>query len=221
MTYSSFPDLANLQSVARPFFDTACFIAGGAADIAHTPYPDEQQLIATAVASRQRDFCSGRHYARQALQLAGLPAVAIGRGERGNPLWPADCQGSISHDQGWAVALIVAPATGIAGVGIDLLADPAAVTAELQPMIASSAELEQLAVAFPDLPSLGLAFSLKEAAIKAVSPSLNDYLEFTDLQLSVDKGRLRASGPAFEGIIALAVYHRAAMLVTLARWPAR
>lgn len=51
-------------------------------------FPDEEALIARAVAKRRREFITTRHCARIALARLGVPPTAIGSGGNREPLWP-------------------------------------------------------------------------------------------------------------------------------------
>ncbi len=177
------------------FFSTCApipwFIEAGPAVISASSYPEEMALVAGAVPQRVAEFCSGRHYARRALQRAGKAPVAIGRGERGQPLWPRGVLGSLSHDQA-LVLVALTPDDHLRGLGVDLLLEPDRVTPDMAYLIADPRELAGLAPLAGAVPPLALAFSVKEAVVKAVSPRLQDYLDFRDIRLSGRGGQLEA-----------------------------
>jgi 4'-phosphopantetheinyl transferase EntD len=131
-------------------------------------HEDERDLVANAVPARRREFATGRTCARRAMRHLGHPAVAIGRGEMGNPLWPAGLVGSITHCEGYRAAA-VAPAKSILTIGIDSelrLALPRG----LLTSIATALEVRQvmaLTEADPATPWDRLLFSAKEAIYKA------------------------------------------------------
>ena len=52
------------------------------------PLPEEEPLIAKSVPKRRNEFIAVRHCARIALAELGLPATAILKGDKGQPLWP-------------------------------------------------------------------------------------------------------------------------------------
>ncbi|MFL5884840.1 MAG: 4'-phosphopantetheinyl transferase, partial [Thermoleophilaceae bacterium] len=81
-------------------------------------FPEEEALVARAVAKRRNEFVTGRALARRALSTLGVAPVAIGRGARGQPLWPGGIVGSITHCRGYR-ACAVARFDEIASVGID------------------------------------------------------------------------------------------------------
>ncbi|MET8877253.1 4'-phosphopantetheinyl transferase Npt [Nocardia sp. NPDC004604] len=70
------------------------------------PHPAEAHLIEKSVEKRRRDFIGARHCARLALQELGEPPVAIGKGERGAPIWPRGIVGSLTHCDGYRAAAL-------------------------------------------------------------------------------------------------------------------
>src|SRR5690606_27289410 len=69
-------------------------------------HPAEEPLIAKSVEKRRRDFIGARHCARQALAQLGEPPAAIGKGERGAPVWPRGIVGSLTHCDGFRGAAL-------------------------------------------------------------------------------------------------------------------
>lgn len=175
--------------------DPVCF-AAGPLDQLDSDYPAERQLVARAGDKRQREFFSGRHVARQAMHRAGVAPAAVLRGPLGNPVWPAPVIGSISHDHTLAAAA-VCTGSGIQGLGLDLIEHPEEVTDDLAKLIMNPGELELLSELFPDLPALGVGFSVKESVVKAVSVHLNRYMDLTEIQLVPDKQALSAQLDGF------------------------
>ncbi|MGV9900863.1 4'-phosphopantetheinyl transferase, partial [Streptomyces tendae] len=52
----------------------------------HLPlYPEEEELVARAVAKRRREFTVVRSCARRAMEKLGVPAQPVLTGERGGP----------------------------------------------------------------------------------------------------------------------------------------
>ncbi len=78
------------------------------------------------------------------------------------------------------------------GFGIDLLLDPARVEPELEYLIALPGELNVLAAVALHISPLALAFSIKESVVKAVSPGINDYLDFRDIELCISGRDIQA-----------------------------
>jgi len=150
-------------------------------------FPEEEAVVARAVAGRRRAFATARACARRALAELGLPAVAIGRGERGAPLWPAGVVGSITHCDGYR-ASAVAWSRDVATVGID--AEPNGPLPEgVLGRIASDGEaahLSELAAADPSVCWDRLLFCAKEATYKAWFPLAQRWLGFRDATVTVD-----------------------------------
>lgn len=159
-------------------------------------HPDEAELVAKAVEKRRRELAWGRRCARDALRGLGVGGdPAIGRGERGEPRWPADVVGSITHCAGYCAAAVAPPAV-VGALGID------AETAGLLPrrvweMIATPADREALARAVGRRPGTYevVLFSAKESVYKAWYPMTGEWLGFQDADVVVDPaaGTFRAS----------------------------
>ncbi|HEX3789543.1 MAG TPA: 4'-phosphopantetheinyl transferase superfamily protein [Pseudonocardiaceae bacterium] len=158
--------------------------------------PEEESIVARAVAKRRREVTNARSCARRALrELTGpdQPAPAIPRGEKGEPVWPAGVVGSMTHTAGYCAA-VVASATRVRSVGID-----AEVHGELPDgvlrYIGFGAELDQLA----GLPAAGVwwdrvLFSAKESVYKVWFPLTRRWLGFEDAAVTLDpaEGTFRA-----------------------------
>jgi 4'-phosphopantetheinyl transferase EntD len=181
----------SLAVLLSEFAGAPVFVAGGGFTVTDSPYPQEQQLVANAVASRRAEFFSGRHFARSALHHINCLDAPILRGEKGNPLWPENVLGSISHDLGQVIVAVMA-ASSHRGIGIDLVLDSGRVDSSLEYLIARPDELNSLSQVAADVQVLALAFSLKESVVKAISPTIDCYLDFMDIDLSLKHGRLNA-----------------------------
>ena len=69
-------------------------------------FPEEEKVIAHAVAARRRDYATVRSCARACLERLGYPPVPILPGVGGAPTWPAGVQGSMTHCAGYAAAAV-------------------------------------------------------------------------------------------------------------------
>jgi len=151
------------------------------------PYPGEADLIARAVDGRRREFITARRCAREALQRLGRPPAPIRAGERREPQWPPGVVGSITHCAGYRAAA-VAPATAVAGVGID--AEPHGPLPEgvLDSVSADgdTGRLGELARRDPSVHWDRLLFSAKESVYKAWFPLTRRWLGFEDASLTID-----------------------------------
>lgn len=191
------------------------WVAFGEICIDTSPYEQERVLVLQAVASRKLEFYSGRHYAREALQQAGYMPDSILRGKKGNPLWPKGALGSITHDLQQVIVVVVRE-TNIKGIGIDLIMNPAIVESHLQSLIASEIELKALTLVSSSISPLALAFSLKEAVVKAVSPRIDYYLNLLDIHLTVECGYLMAKLPHIKATLSCNFFKLKEGFVTLA-----
>lgn len=145
-------------------------------------FPTERPAVARAVEKRVREFATGRHLARLALDTLGLPKAAIPSGEAREPLWPGGCIGSITHSEDLAIAAVAA-SSSLRSVGIDLeVADR--VTPELHSRLMTPRECGLLPDADPGMP--GLVFSAKEAGYKAVYPLVGKFIGFQEAEVDVD-----------------------------------
>ena len=145
-------------------------IAFGAATLAH---PDEERAIIRAVPTRQTEFRLGRMAARQALARLGAPAPVPMGADRA-PIWPEGIAGSITHQDGIAVAVVT---TG-GWLGLDLdRTDP--LTPDLVPEICRPEE---------DAGKARHIFSAKEAAYKAQYPATRRVFGFHGLSVDLKRG---------------------------------
>lgn len=101
----------------------------------------------------------------------GVPAVGIGRGTEGEPLFPKELRGSISHTRDYAVAL-VGLATDYCSVGVDLddarvLGDAAAAEFTWESEVSRIQRAMNLA---DRRAAQSFAFSAKEAIFKCQYP---------------------------------------------------
>jgi 4'-phosphopantetheinyl transferase EntD len=166
----------------------------------------EEAVVGRAVEKRRVEFATGRACARDALARLGLPPSPIPSGERGEPQWPADVVGSITHCDGYR-ACAVARTTQIATVGIDAEVN-AALPDGVQAEIARPDELPWLRQLKHEIPTVHwdrLLFSAKESVYKAWFPLAKRWLDFADASVTFDPSagtflaRLLVRGPALDG----------------------
>jgi 4'-phosphopantetheinyl transferase EntD len=168
--------------------------------------PEEEPVVARAVESRRLQFTTARHCARRALAQLGLPAVAIPRGEHGEPEWPPGAVGAITHCEGYRAAA-VARAREMTTIGID--AEPHGPLPDgILERIGFGAELAHLgtlAAAEPAVHWDRLLFSAKESVYKAWFPLARRWLGFEDAGIVFDspsgtfEARLLVPGPDIAG----------------------
>jgi 4'-phosphopantetheinyl transferase EntD len=146
--------------------------------------PEEEALVASAVASRRREFAAGRRCARRALAMIGGPQTAIPIGQLHQPIWPAGYRGAISHDGRFAAAVACFDTDVAPRLSVDLIDRP-----DLAPYLdivgLVSAPGEPWG-ALHDARRAARVFSAKEAAIKILSPWIGDYVEFSRLEATTN-----------------------------------
>jgi 4'-phosphopantetheinyl transferase EntD len=148
------------------------------------PHPAEEHLIAKSVEKRRRDFIGARHCARLALAELGEPPVAIGKGERGAPVWPRGIVGSLTHTEGYRAAAL-AHKLRFRSVGID--AEPHGPLPEgVLDSVSLPPEREWLNTASPvtALHLDRLLFCAKEATYKTWWPLTSRWLGFEDAHIT-------------------------------------
>jgi 4'-phosphopantetheinyl transferase EntD len=164
--------------------------------------PAEESVIARAVEKRRKEFTTARWCARNALASLGLPPAPVLPGPRGAPQWPVGVVGSITHCVGYRAAAL-ARARDIAGVGIDAEPNeplPGGVT-NIVALPHERARLADLTRRQPQVCWDRLLFSTKESVYKAWFPLTHRWLDFTDVQVTVDvaagtfRARLRVPVP--------------------------
>lgn len=144
----------------------------------------ERDAARHMVAKRRREFTHGRHCARQALQQLGAPPSPIPKGPDRAPQWPSDIVGSISHT-GTLAAAAVARRSAFAGVGLDIEAS-GTLTPDTLTLILTPEERDTL-----DPADGRLVFSIKEAIYKCIYPQVGRYVDFQEMQVTLDKTRDR------------------------------
>lgn len=165
-------------------------------------FPAEEAAVARAVEKRRREFTTGRACAHDALERLGLPASPILSGERGEPQWPAEVVGSITHCDGYR-ACAVARTSEMTTLGIDAEVN-AALPEGVEAEIARPEELSWLRELKREAPAVHwdrLLFSAKESVYKAWFPLTGLWLDFEQASVTIDpsagafSARLLVSGP--------------------------
>ncbi|GAB1818060.1 4'-phosphopantetheinyl transferase family protein [Herbidospora sp. RD11066] len=169
-------------------------------------FPEEEAVIAAAVDKRRREFTTARACARLAMRKLDRPPAPILPGVRGEPLWPGDLVGSITHCAGYRGAVVGLNST-VASIGID--AEPAE---PLPPGVLEAVGLPEerrrihaLCRSHPSVPWDRLLFCAKESVYKAWYPLANAWLNFEDAIIHFDPARgtfdarLLVTGPRVNG----------------------
>jgi 4'-phosphopantetheinyl transferase EntD len=169
-------------------------------------FPEEEAQVNRAVENRRREFATARACARRALADLGIAPVAIPRGERNAPQWPAGIVGSITHCAGYRAAA-VAHTRDVLTIGLDAEPDdalPGGVLGEVS-LPGERARLGDLTATAPDISWDRLLFCAKEATYKAWFPLTRSWLGFEDADITIDaadgtfQARLLVDPPLIEG----------------------
>ncbi|MFC4068235.1 4'-phosphopantetheinyl transferase family protein [Actinoplanes subglobosus] len=150
-------------------------------------FPGEEDLVATAVAGRRREFVTARRCAREALGRLGFAPAPIRPGPRREPLWPDGVAGSITHCAGYRAAA-VARVTDVASLGIDAETH-APLPPRVLPAVTAPGDREHLAGLAARDPAIHwdrLLFSAKESVYKAWFPVTRRWLGFDEASLDID-----------------------------------
>ena len=148
------------------------------------PLPEEESLIARAVAKRRNEFTTVRHCARQALAELGLPPVPILKGAKGEPCWPDGVVGSLTHCTGFRGA-VVGLRTDVRSVGID--AEPHDVLPDgVLGAVSLPAERVELTALPGGVHWDRILFCAKEATYKAWYPLTHRWLGFEDAHITFE-----------------------------------
>ncbi|MFE4798006.1 4'-phosphopantetheinyl transferase [Streptomyces sp. NPDC056708] len=150
--------------------------------------PEEEALVRNSIDSRRREFTTGRHCARNALARLGFPSDRpILSGEKGEPVWPDQVRGSITHCRGYRAAA-VARAAGIASLGIDAEPNQQLPDGVLEAVALPREEImtKELLRGFPGVYWDRMLFSAKESVYKTWFPLTHRSLEFDDALIEID-----------------------------------
>ncbi|OIJ64440.1 4'-phosphopantetheinyl transferase family protein [Streptomyces mangrovisoli] len=158
-------------------------------------HPEEEAVVARAVAKRRREFAAVRACARHAMEKLGVAPQPVLPGAGGAPVWPPGLVGSMTHSDDYCAAALVR-ATDIASLGID--AEPHdTLPDDVTPFVALPAEeerLRRLAAERPELHWDRILFSAKESVYKAWYPLTGRWLDFTEADIDLREDPDAASG---------------------------
>jgi 4'-phosphopantetheinyl transferase EntD len=154
------------------------------------PLPEEEPLIARSVAKRRNEFITARHCARLALGELGVGPVPILKGDKGEPCWPDNVVGSLTHCAGYRGA-VVGRRTVVRSVGVD--AEPhEALPDGVLGAISLPAERSAIAALPSSMRWDRILFCAKEATYKAWFPLTKRWLGFEDAHIAFSLSRERA-----------------------------
>ncbi len=149
--------------------------------------------LAQASSKRQAEYLAGRCCARAALAALGCPGWDAPQQASGAPAWPTGRIASISHGQGWALA-VAARQTHWQAIGLDVERCLSTQRSErLLRQLLTPAEISRLP-AHPEhrARQITLSFSAKESLYKALHPLCGVSFFFQDAELvAAGDGQLR------------------------------
>ncbi|MFI0990160.1 4'-phosphopantetheinyl transferase [Streptomyces exfoliatus] len=171
-------------------------------------FPEEERVVAGAVAARRREFASVRACARRALGSLGLPPAPLLPGPRGAPRWPDGVVGSMTHCQGYRAAA-VARRADLMAIGCDAEPNAPLPSPDVLDLISLPQErvwLRELAARRPGVSWDRLLFSAKESVYKTWFPLTGRPLDFDEAVITPDpstgtfRAELLVPGPVVEGV---------------------
>jgi 4'-phosphopantetheinyl transferase EntD len=167
-------------------------VAGPVIDARQALLPEEMADVSGWADRRQREFSSGRLYARRAMARLGGALQPVRRSDDRAPVWPRGMTGSVTHCDDIA-AVIVVRAGVLRTVGVDIECRGriypdlyrGLFTAEEQRLVRGGL-------------SSTLLFAAKEAIYKALHPAAGIFIDFPEMEIGMSRGRLvpRYLGPA-------------------------
>jgi 4'-phosphopantetheinyl transferase EntD len=148
----------------------------------------ERREVLAAVPRRQREFAAGRWCAHRALARLGIEEFAVRVGPHRQPMWPIGVVGSITHTANYCAA-VAGRASDFRSVGID--AEPAEpLDADLIQDVCTSREQRRLSGEQSSARGLMARahFCAKESWFKCQFPLTGVYVDFTELEVSLNLG---------------------------------
>jgi enterobactin synthetase component D len=145
---------------------------------------------------RDHEFAAGRACAARALASIGATTTEVPAGPGGEPIWPAETTGSISHSDRLAIA-VAAPRARVRAIGLDVetvmssarlgaVADRIAAPGEIDAVAARAGCRTEVAAT--------LVFSAKESLFKCLFAEVGRVFDYLDAELcdvDLDRGSLR------------------------------
>ncbi|MDT8447026.1 MAG: 4'-phosphopantetheinyl transferase superfamily protein [bacterium] len=166
----------------NPFADH-CVLAQIPIESSIVPLHSTEQALCASFGSAKRkaEFSTGRRAAARAMGLAGYPILPVGRGSRGEPLWPLGLVASLAHDRRTAACLMARRHSGLRAIGLDIEPLDRRPSLKALQSVCSAQELKNL----QEPQSLQAAFCAKEAIFKAIYPLNQVALGFFDAKVQI------------------------------------
>jgi phosphopantetheine--protein transferase-like protein len=177
-TDNSMSETLNIKRLFPAAVKSYCCQVQDHTDDLHT---EEAIIISKAIDKRRYEFSAGRLCARRALKQIGIDNCTLTQGEKGEPIWPEQITGTISHSKKWAAAA-VSTTNDIMAIGFDIETINR-INSGILKRIITEQEKEQLEKKDKQKAQeySALIFSAKEAIYKALSSKYNGNLRFKDV----------------------------------------
>ena len=164
----------------------------------------ERTYLENVSQNRKREFIAGRFCAHEAMVLANVSPEHIQIGGKGEPIWPSNIVGSITHSHGYAAAA-VARKSDIVSLGLDAEIDEPLSSRVLRRIsnVQEQEWVENVGGTLVQNPGKVL-FSAKEATYKAWYPITQEWLGFKEVLINFhDQGNtftvdIQKNGPIRE-----------------------
>ncbi|HAH2770906.1 4'-phosphopantetheinyl transferase family protein [Escherichia coli] len=143
------------------------------------PFPN---MLESAVTKRKAEYLAGRYAAGLLLKKVGCNGAVVTGTDRA-PIWPTGWQGSISHTDTWAVAILTQYCSGIR-LGVDIETFRPELIREIATNFTTDDERDVLiASGIPFETTLLIYFSAKESLFKALYPLVHHKFDFETAKL--------------------------------------
>ena len=140
--------------------------------------------INKAVPKRMAEYLAGRVSARIATLLLSDSEENISIGANGEPIWPDDVAGSISHTDQHAACIATSNNDLMVGVDIQSPLKASEIEAIKTSVLNEREELILQKIHYDPGYSLAVGLSTKETLYKALQPVCNQYIDFSEFEIS-------------------------------------
>lgn len=151
----------------------------------------ERDCVSHSSPARVREFAAGRFCARAGIVKLGLKPIAIVRGADRAPIWPSGVVGSISHTEGYCVA-VVAQESQLASIGVDVerLGRMTSSVRKLTMRTEENDTLHRLDERMKQLASTAI-FSAKESFYKCQHALTGEWIDFDQVCVTLGAGAFK------------------------------
>jgi 4'-phosphopantetheinyl transferase EntD len=171
--------------------------------------PSERSLVSNWSEKRIIEFSTGRYCARKTLEALDLKYYDLLIGTDREPLWPENVTGSISHCEN-LVGAISAKKDNLRALGLDIELI-GKVEPDIWDLVFTEKEQNFLKELTPEFAALfsTVIFSAKECFYKLQFPITRTYIDFKDVEISVNNEELKMNwvkeyneiAPIFENVV--------------------